>query len=110
MKLHDGYRSDEIEGFMQNITEENNPADEVDENTIPDMREGHEYYRTPRGQHPNSTNRFLFSSFDKIMAFSAFEQISTLLTQPLLLIAGSKAGSLWQSEKPMNWHKARKNC
>ncbi len=74
--------------------------DKVDKNTEPDLAEAHEYYRIPsRWLHPNSTNRFLFSSFDKIMAFSAFDRINTLLTQPLLLIAGSNAGSRWQSEK-----------
>lgn len=73
-------------------------AGELTPNTDRDMREAHEYYRTPRGQHPNSANQLLFTSFDKIMAFSAFSQIDTLLTQPILLIAGSEAGSRWQSE------------
>lgn len=70
----------------------------VDKNTIPDMREAHDYYRTPRGQHTNSTNQVLFTSFDKVMAFSTFNQIGTLLNQPVLLVAGSNAGSRWQSE------------
>lgn len=70
----------------------------VDENTIPDMREAHDYYRTPRAQHPNSTNRFLFTSYDKIMAFDAFSQLGTFLTQPALFVVGTKAGSRWQGE------------
>jgi fermentation-respiration switch protein FrsA (DUF1100 family) len=70
----------------------------VDENTIQDMREAHDYYRTPRAQHPNSTNRMLFTSNDKIMAFDAFSQLGTLLTQPALFIVGTKAGSRWQGE------------
>lgn len=70
----------------------------VDGNTIPDMREAHDYYRTPRAQHPNSTNRFLYTSYDKIMAFDAFSQLGTLLTQPALFIVGTKAGSRWQGE------------
>ena len=65
----------------------------VDENTIQDMREAHDYYRTPRAQHPNSTNRMLFTSNDKIMAFDAFSQLGTLLTQPALFIVGTKASS-----------------
>lgn len=73
-------------------------AGELTKDTDRDMREAYEYYRTPRGQHPNSANQLLFTSFDKIMAFSAFSQIDTLLTQPLLVIAGSEAGSRWQSE------------
>jgi fermentation-respiration switch protein FrsA (DUF1100 family) len=70
----------------------------VDENTIQDMREAHDYYRTARAQHPNSTNRMLFTSNDKIMAFDAFSQLGTLLTQPALFIVGTKAGSRWQGE------------
>lgn len=70
-----------------------------DENTPVLMREGYEYYRTPRAQHPNSTNRFLFRSVDKIMAFSALSQISTFLTQPLLTIAGTEANTRGFSEQ-----------
>lgn len=98
-----------LEAVAQQRTAETNGAapmlipyvpDVVEKNTEPDLAEAHEYYRLPsRWQHPNSSNRFLFSSADKIMAFSAFNQIDTLLTQPLLLIAGSNAGSRWQSEK-----------
>lgn len=32
---------------------------EVDENTDSETFEGHEYYRTPRAQHPNSVNKVL---------------------------------------------------
>jgi len=80
----------------------------VDSNTIPDMREAHDYYRTPRGQHINSTNQVLFISFDKVIAFSAFNQLGTLLTQPVLLVAGSNAGSRWQSELAYNMAKSTK--
>lgn len=65
--------------------------DDIDENTPDLLREGFDYYRTPRGQHPNSKGRFLPTSMDKMFAFSAFDQIPELLTQPMLLIAGSKA-------------------
>ena len=65
--------------------------DEINENTPDLLREGYDYYRTPRGQHPNSKGRFLLTSMDKMFAFSAFDQIPELLTQPMLLIAGSKA-------------------
>ncbi|MER6186924.1 alpha/beta hydrolase [Streptomyces sp. NPDC001652] len=65
--------------------------EEINETTPDLLREGYDYYRTPRGQHPNSKGRFLLTSMDKMFAFSAFDQIPELLTQPLLLIAGSKA-------------------
>jgi fermentation-respiration switch protein FrsA (DUF1100 family) len=70
----------------------------VDQTTILDMKEAHDYYRTPRAQHPNSTNRMLFRSMDKIIAFDAFSQLETLLTQPVLIIVGTNAGSRWQGE------------
>jgi uncharacterized protein len=74
--------------------------DTVEGVTEPDMVEASEYYRlSGRWQHPNSQNRLLNYSVDKIMAFSAFDRTDTLLTQPLLLIAGSNAGSRWQSER-----------
>ncbi|WP_310232830.1 alpha/beta hydrolase [Brevibacillus nitrificans] len=75
-----------------------NCAEEINENTAVLMREAYDYYRTPRAQHPNSTNRFLFSSLDKLMAFSASSQIGTYLTQPLLLVVGSEADTRSYSE------------
>jgi uncharacterized protein len=73
---------------------------EVDETTIPDMREAHDYYRTPRAQHPNSTNQELFAkSTSKVVAFDAFHLVEDLLTQPILMVAGSEAGSLWNTTR-----------
>lgn len=83
--------------------------DTVEGVTEPDMVEASEYYRLPnRWLHPNSGNRFLNSSFDKLVAFTAFGQIDTLLTQPLLMIAGSKAGSRWQSDRAVEAAKGPK--
>jgi len=62
-------------------------------------REGYDYYRTPRGEHPNSKGRFLLTSLDKMLAFSTFNLIPNLLTQPMLLIAGSKADTKVYSEE-----------
>lgn len=73
--------------------------EEIDESTPVLMREAYDYYRTPRAQHRNSPNRFLFTSVDKLMAFSAPSQISTYLTQPMLLIAGTEADTRAYSEQ-----------
>ncbi|MCM3170096.1 alpha/beta hydrolase [Peribacillus frigoritolerans] len=73
--------------------------EEIDENTPVLMREAFDYYRTPRAQHPNSPNRFLFTSVDKLMAFSASSQISTYLTQPMLLIVGTEADTRGYSKQ-----------
>jgi uncharacterized protein len=34
-----------------------------------------------------------------MLAFTGFDQVDTLLTQPVLIIAGSEAGSLWHSQE-----------
>lgn len=79
-----------------------------DANTPNDLVEAFEYYRTPRAQHPNSTNLLLFTSLDKMLAFEAFANIETFLTQPILVIVGSKAGSRWQSEEIYKKAKSQK--
>lgn len=68
--------------------------EDMEGNTSNMIKEAYDYYKTPRGRHPNSTNKKLYSSEDKLMSFDAFEHIPTLLSQPLLLVAGSKAESL----------------
>jgi fermentation-respiration switch protein FrsA (DUF1100 family) len=82
--------------------------EEINEQTPDLWREGYDYYKTSRGQHPNSVNKYLFSGTDRMMAFSAFDQISTLLTQPILLIAGSKADTRFFSEQAYSLAKGKK--
>lgn len=61
-------------------------------------REGYEYYRTARGQHPNSPGRSVFSGLPAQMAFFAFDQAETISPRPMLMIAGGNADSLYFSE------------
>ncbi|MES2774398.1 MAG: alpha/beta hydrolase [Bacteroidota bacterium] len=70
-----------------------------DKTAPPDLQEAAEYYRGPRGQHPNAPNKMLFTGNSYVIYFNAFDQAEKLLTQPLLLIAGSEAGSLWHSRE-----------
>ncbi|HCY7453783.1 TPA: alpha/beta hydrolase [Staphylococcus aureus] len=70
------------------------PTEDMDQET----KDGWEYYRTPRAQHERSINQFPFISFDRIIEFTTFDLVDKLLTQPVLFIAGSEAGTLWQSE------------
>jgi fermentation-respiration switch protein FrsA (DUF1100 family) len=60
-------------------------------------REGAEYYQKTHA-HPNSTARYTMSSLLDLMSFDATDQIE-LINQPLLMIAGSKADSLYMSEQ-----------
>ncbi|MFD5554667.1 alpha/beta hydrolase [Streptomyces sp. NPDC127068] len=72
--------------------------DEPDERTPPDLVEAGEYYLTLRAQHPNAKNKFLHTkSITRILTFDAFHLVEALLTQPILIVAGSEAGSLWMS-------------
>ena len=82
--------------------------EDINEQTPDMLREGYDYYRTPRGQHPNSKGRFLFTSIDKMTTFSVFDYLGDFLTQPLLLIAGSKADTRIFSEQAYNLAKCEK--
>jgi fermentation-respiration switch protein FrsA (DUF1100 family) len=53
------------------------------------------YYRTPRGQHPNSTIR---RSDALLMGYDAFHLVDQLLTQPLQVIVAGRRGSTGQYE------------
>ena len=64
-----------------------------------DLQEAAEYYLTPRGQHPNAPNKMLLTSASYMVSFTGFDRVDSLLTQPLLIVAGSKAGSLWHSQE-----------
>ncbi|EER61029.1 alpha/beta hydrolase [[Pseudomonas] boreopolis] len=61
-------------------------------------REGYEYYRTPRGQHPNSTGNYVFTSLAQQMAFFPFAQVETISPRPILLIVGGNADTKFWSD------------
>ena len=69
--------------------------------TAPSFREGYDHYRTSRAWHHRADNFYLHRSQATKMAFSAIGNIY-LLTQPALLISGSKADSDWQTERFYN--------
>jgi fermentation-respiration switch protein FrsA (DUF1100 family) len=72
----------------------------VGDTTAPrDLQEAADYYLTPRGQHPNAQNKMLMTSLSYMVSFTGFDLVETFLTQPLLVIAGSEAGSLWHSQE-----------
>ena len=64
-----------------------------------DLQEAADYYLTPRGQYRTSTNQMLMTSISTLASFTGFEGAETYITQPLLMIAGSEAGSLWHSQE-----------
>lgn len=59
-------------------------------------RQGYEYYWKTHA-HPGSTFKYTMSSLQDLMRWDATDQID-LINKPLLMIAGSKADSLYMSE------------
>lgn len=60
-------------------------------------RQGYEYYWKTHA-HPNSTFKYTTSSLLDLMSFDATDELE-LLDKPLLMIAGSKADSLYMTEE-----------
>lgn len=110
-----GVSTEEKIKFLEMVSEERtaiaNGAEPVYGNYVPEnvtddmpatMKEAHEYYRTPRAQYPTSENKVRLASMSNIYTFEAFHLIDELLTQPLLIIAGSKSDALYVSERAVN--------
>ncbi|MCH3921875.1 alpha/beta hydrolase [Limosilactobacillus sp.] len=75
------------------LKEEDAPTEE--------MRQAWEYYKTPRGAHPNSVGYATFRNFTQVLTYDAFFKANVFLTQPLLVIYGTQADSKWVSERLM---------
>ncbi|WP_169252973.1 alpha/beta hydrolase [Brevibacterium sp. 'Marine'] len=63
-----------------------------------ELRQAWEYYHTPRCEHPNAPGFMTARSLSQIITYDAFHKSEAFLTQPLLVIAGSEAGSKWMSD------------
>ncbi|MGP9800575.1 alpha/beta hydrolase [Rheinheimera sp. NSM] len=64
-----------------------------------DFAEAYEYYRTERAMHPNAPSKLTTRSLMQLVTYDAFNHAEIYLTQPLCVIAGSEAGTLWMSEQ-----------
>jgi len=62
-------------------------------------RQGYEYYRTARARHPNSPNRYVFTSLPAQMAFFPTAQVETISPRPVLMIVGEHADTRFWSEE-----------
>jgi len=63
-----------------------------------ELRQAWEYYHTPRAAHPNSPSFATTRSLTQLITYDAYNKAEAFLTQPLVAIAGSVAGSKWMSE------------
>lgn len=64
----------------------------------PELREAWEYYHTPRCEHPNAPGFMTARSLTQIITYDAYNKAEAFLTQPLMVVAGSVAGSKWMSD------------
>lgn len=71
---------------------------QIDKNTDSVARDFYSYYRTLRGQHPNSTTEFTMTSNMAFMNFPLLTYIKSISPRPILFIAGQKAYSRYFSE------------
>jgi uncharacterized protein len=62
------------------------------------FREFHDYYHTPRGQHPRTPTSFSMTSNATISSARPFENLDLIAPRPLLFVAGSEAESRYFSE------------
>ena len=63
-----------------------------------ELAEAWEYYHTPRCAHPNAPGYTLTRNLNQLVTYDAYYLAEAFLTQPLLMVAGSQAGSRWMSE------------
>ena len=66
-----------------------------------ELREAWEYYHTPRAQYPTAPGYMTARSLDQIITYDAYNKAEAFLTQPLLTVVGSEAGSKWMSDDLM---------
>ena len=73
--------------------------EKVDEHTPEYALQFLDYYDNPqRGQHPNSTGYYSYTSLAPMMNFFPFAQIETISPRPMLFIVGENAVSKYFSE------------
>lgn len=72
------------------LTEKDAPNEE--------LRQAWEYYHTPRAECATAPGVATLRSLNQIITYDAYHMADVYLTQPIQIVAGSKAGSKWMSE------------
>ena len=81
---------------------------EIPANASAMYKEGYEYYKTSRGAHPRAVNKYLFTSLDKQMAFTAFDRPESISPRAVLFIVGGNAETAYFSKEAYDKAKAPK--
>jgi fermentation-respiration switch protein FrsA (DUF1100 family) len=76
-----------------------NTTDGITKDTPTLCAEGTDYYRTPRAQCATAPNWYLFRSVDRIAAYSSYDRVDLISPHPFLMIADTKAHTLYFSEQ-----------
>ncbi len=63
-----------------------------------ELRQAWEYYHTPRAECPTAPGFATLRSLNQIITYDAYHKAEAFLTQPILCVAGSVAGSKWMSD------------
>ena len=63
-----------------------------------ELEEAWEYYHTPRNQCRTAPGYMTARSLNQIIPYDAYSKAEAFLTQPLMVVAGSAAGSKWMSD------------
>lgn len=63
-----------------------------------ELRQAWEYYHTPRAACPTAPGFATARSLNQIITYDAYHKAEAFLTQPILAVAGSVAGSKWMSD------------
>lgn len=72
------------------LTEKDAPNEE--------LRQAWEYYHTPRAECATAPGVATLRSLNQIITYDAYHMANVYLTQPIQIVAGSKAGSKWMSD------------
>lgn len=84
-------RSEEAAGKPATLVSALPEVDQVDDSTPAGVREFVDYYKTPRGRHPRSTNLWVARSADKLDQYDSYDGVDKIAPRPLLMIAGTEA-------------------
>lgn len=75
-----------------------NSKEEIPANASPMYIEGYDYYRVTHKQ-LTAPNKYIFTSLDKLINFTALNHVELISPRPLLLIAGNKADTYYFSQQ-----------